>query len=83
MPVGLVESFKCLRSILLLGSSFRRPIKTGFAWKQKPFFLSTNVVEGDNKTMSIQVMTPAQIRLAGLAALARELGPVGMVRFLQ
>ncbi len=28
-------------------------------------------------------MTPEQIRLAGLAALARELGPVGMVRFLQ
>jgi hypothetical protein len=41
------------------------------------------VVEGDNKTMSIQAMTPAQIRLLGLAALARELGPVGMVRFLQ
>jgi len=28
-------------------------------------------------------MTPEQIRLAGLEALARELGPVGMVRFLQ
>ena len=28
-------------------------------------------------------MTLEQIRLAGLAALARELGPVGMVRFLQ
>jgi hypothetical protein len=33
--------------------------------------------------MITQAMTPAQIRLAGLAALARELGPVGMVRFLQ
>ncbi|MBI3946363.1 MAG: hypothetical protein HY321_10630 [Armatimonadetes bacterium] len=28
-------------------------------------------------------MTLDQIRLAGLDALARELGPVGMVRFLQ
>jgi len=33
--------------------------------------------------MSIQTMTLEQIRLTGLAALARELGPVGMVRFLQ
>jgi hypothetical protein len=41
------------------------------------------VVEGGNKTMITQAMTPAQIRLAGLATLARELGPVGMVRFLQ
>jgi len=30
-----------------------------------------------------QTMTPAQIRLTELAALTRELGPVGMVRFLQ
>lgn len=28
-------------------------------------------------------MTLEQIRLTGLEALARELGPVGMVRFLQ
>jgi len=28
-------------------------------------------------------MTLEEIRLAGLDALARELGPVGMVRFLQ
>ncbi|MDQ3815651.1 MAG: hypothetical protein M3347_17190 [Armatimonadota bacterium] len=28
-------------------------------------------------------MTLAEIRLSGLQALARELGPVGMVRFLQ
>ncbi|MBI3741689.1 MAG: hypothetical protein HY257_08040 [Chloroflexi bacterium] len=28
-------------------------------------------------------MSMAQIRIAGLAALMRELGPVGMVRFLQ
>lgn len=33
--------------------------------------------------MSVQTMTLEQIRLAGLEALARELGPVGMVRFLQ
>ena len=29
------------------------------------------------------IMTPSEIRRAGLAALVRELGPVGMVRFLQ
>ena len=33
--------------------------------------------------MDIRKMTLEQIRLAGLKALARELGPVGMVRFLQ
>lgn len=33
--------------------------------------------------MSTKTMTLEQIRLAGLEALARELGPVGMVRFLQ
>lgn len=33
--------------------------------------------------MNTRSMTPDQIRRAGLAALARELGPVGMVRFLQ
>jgi len=33
--------------------------------------------------MSTRTMTLEQIRLAGLEALARELGPVGMVRFLQ
>ena len=33
--------------------------------------------------MNVQTMTLMQIRSAGLAALARELGPVGMVRFLQ
>ena len=27
--------------------------------------------------------TPAEIRRAGLAAIARELGPVGLARFLQ
>jgi len=29
------------------------------------------------------MMTPQQIRVAGLAALARELGLVGMIRFMQ
>ena len=33
--------------------------------------------------MSVQTMTLEQIRLAGLEALARDLGPTGMVRFLQ
>lgn len=33
--------------------------------------------------MSVQPMTLEQIRLAGLEALARDLGPAGMVRFLQ
>ena len=33
--------------------------------------------------MNVQTMTLMQIRSAGLQALARELGPVGMVRFLQ
>lgn len=33
--------------------------------------------------MSVQTMTLEQIRLTGLEALCRELGPVGMVRFLQ
>jgi len=33
--------------------------------------------------MSDQTLTLDQIRAAGLNALTRELGPVGMVRFLQ
>ena len=33
--------------------------------------------------MDIRKMTSEEIRQAGLEALARELGPVGMVRFLQ
>ena len=33
--------------------------------------------------MNIQAMTPQQIRTAGLAALSRELGVVGMIRFMQ
>lgn len=33
--------------------------------------------------MSIQTMNPAAIRKAGLAAISKELGPLGMVRFLQ
>jgi hypothetical protein len=34
-------------------------------------------------TMNIQTMTPQQIRTAGIAALSRELGVVGMIRFMQ
>jgi hypothetical protein len=33
--------------------------------------------------MSTAVMTLEQIRLTGIQALARDLGPVGLVRFLQ
>jgi len=35
--------------------------------------------------MSIQTekMTPDQVRILGLEALSRELGPTGMIRFLQ
>ena len=33
--------------------------------------------------MSAQTLTLDEIRAAGLRAIARELGPVGMVRFLQ
>lgn len=33
--------------------------------------------------MNVQMMTPQQIRVAGLAVLARELGLVGMIRFMQ
>lgn len=33
--------------------------------------------------MNIQTMTPQQIRVAGMAALSKELGVVGMIRFMQ
>lgn len=33
--------------------------------------------------MNVQMMTPQQIRAAGLTALSRELGLVGMIRFMQ
>ena len=33
--------------------------------------------------MSIQTLSPAVIRKAGLEAVAKKLGPIGMVRFLQ
>jgi hypothetical protein len=38
--------------------------------------------EGDD-FVNVQLMTPQQIRVAGLAALTRELGLVGMIRFMQ
>ncbi len=33
--------------------------------------------------MSTQTMSPAAIRKAGLEAVSKKLGPLGMVRFLQ
>ena len=33
--------------------------------------------------MNVQTMIPQQIRTAGIAALSRELGVVGMIRFMQ
>ncbi|MDP2209496.1 MAG: hypothetical protein Q8K98_12115 [Bacteroidota bacterium] len=33
--------------------------------------------------MNTQTLTPSKIRKAGLDALTKELGPVGMVKFLQ
>ncbi|MCX7795428.1 MAG: hypothetical protein N2380_02770 [bacterium] len=33
--------------------------------------------------MSNRVLTPALIRKLGIEAIAKELGPVGMIRFLQ
>jgi hypothetical protein len=33
--------------------------------------------------MNVQAMTPQQIRVAGIAALSRELGMIGMIRFMQ
>lgn len=33
--------------------------------------------------MNVNTMSPDEIRIAGLKALERELGPVGMARFLQ
>jgi len=42
------------------------------------------MVRGGNKKMKTEEpMTLEEIREAGLKALLRELGPVGMVRFLQ
>lgn len=41
------------------------------------------MAEGGDGKVSARTMTLEQIRLTGLEALARELGPVGMVRFLQ
>jgi len=33
--------------------------------------------------MNTTYITPSELRRAGLRALARELGPVGMIRFIQ
>ena len=39
--------------------------------------------QGGDRTVSVKAMTLEEIRVSGLKALDRELGPVGMVRFLQ
>jgi hypothetical protein len=41
------------------------------------------MVDSTIMKMSTQTMIPAVIRKAGLEAVAKKLGPVGMVRFLQ
>jgi hypothetical protein len=41
------------------------------------------MVAGEDRIMSTQILTSEALRRAGLEALARELGPVGMARFLQ
>lgn len=41
------------------------------------------MVKEDFIDMDTQTMTLEQIRMAGLDALIRELGPIGMIRFLQ
>ena len=41
------------------------------------------MVAGEDRRMSTQTLTLEALRRAGLEALARELGPVGMARFLQ
>jgi hypothetical protein len=53
-----------------------------FAKKIISFSESFGLAEG-NDLMNIQTMTPQQIRTAGMAALSRELGVVGMIRFMQ
>ena len=41
------------------------------------------MVEGGKQNMNPATMTLEQVRLRGLQALSRDLGPVGLVRFLQ
>jgi hypothetical protein len=41
------------------------------------------MANGGDLKMGIQPLTPSNIRKLGLDALAKELGPIGMVRFLQ
>ena len=43
---------------------------------------AAGVDEGEYR-MNVHMMTPQQIRVAGLAALSSELGLVGMIRFMQ
>lgn len=41
------------------------------------------MANGGDLKMGVQQLTPSNIRKLGLEALAKELGPIGMVRFLQ
>jgi hypothetical protein len=41
------------------------------------------MVEGDKQMIDTATMSLEQVRLTGLKALSRELGPVGLIRFLQ
>ena len=41
------------------------------------------ISEGNNSTMVASTMTLNQIQEKGLEVLSRELGPVGLIRFLQ
>lgn len=41
------------------------------------------MVEEGKRNMNPATMTLEQVRLTGLQALSRDLGPVGLVRFLQ
>lgn len=44
---------------------------------------SAQLDEGGNDKLNTQTLTLDEIRRLGNAALARELGPVGMIRYLQ
>ena len=41
------------------------------------------ISEGNNSTMVTSTMTLNQIQEKGLEVLSRELGPIGLIRFLQ
>ena len=41
------------------------------------------MIDHDGSPIDVFTATPAEIRRAGLAVIARELGPIGLARFLQ